>query len=328
MAGRKSPTKIWQWWITVFLVGGVISIPATDARAVDFPKKPITLICLYGPGSGADIMIRPVAELLSKRLGQRVIVMNKPGGAGTLGITELSKAAPDGYTIGMLNFSPMAITPHLLKVGFKLDDFEYFGAFGEWVNGLYCSGKRPWKDVKDVIAYARANPGKLRHGWSSHNNALPMVFIAEKENLDVRFIPTSGGGESESFLLGGHTDTDCRQALVLKSFTDEQIRFLHPCTNPRWDIWGRPDRPTLPEMGYNYDIRSYIGLGGPKGLPAEIKQALIDSVRKVCNDQEIKDMVFKSGLLPVWIEGPDFKKVIQEGYNRVGPAVKKLEKKK
>ncbi len=311
--------------VALFIGALAISLPSS-ASAADFPKKPITLICIYDPGSSADLLVRPLADIMEKELKQRVIVVNKVGGAGTLGITELSRNTPDGYTIGMLTFSPMSITPHLMKVGFQLDDFDYFGAFGEWVYGLYCTGKHPWKDVKDVVAYAKANPGKLKHGWASHANAMPMLLLAEYEKLDVKFIPTAGGGESEAFLAGGHTDTDCRHPSVVKAFKEDQIRFLHPCGNRRWDLWQRADRPTLMEMGYNINVRSFIGLGAPKGVPAEIKKMLMDAYRKASNDQKTKDNVLKLGLLPTWIEGPEYEKLIKDGYKMMGPAVQKLKK--
>jgi len=326
MLKRSRFARFMAMTVVAFWVSWIMGGDPTCAKAADFPKKPINLICIYDAGSSADLMVRPLADILYKELGQRVIVSNKVGGAGTLGITELSKAEPDGYTIGMLTFSPMAITPHLMKVGFKMDDFDYFGAFGEWVYGLYCAAKWPWKDAKELVAYAKANPGKLKHGWASHANALPMLLLAEAEKLDIKFIPTSGGGESETFLAGGHTDTDCRHPSVLKTFTENQIRFLHPCGNARWKEWGRPDRPTLMEMGYNIDVRSFIGLGAPKGLPADVKRVLIDAFRKASNDQRTKDNVFKIGLHPTWIEGAEFEKMIKDGFKVMGPAVQKLKK--
>ena len=326
MLKRSRFARFMAMTVMAFWVSWIMGGDPICAKAADFPKKPITLICIYDAGSSADLMVRPMAEILSKELGQRVIVSNKVGGAGTLGISELAKGEADGYTIGMLTFGPMAISPHLMKVGFKLDDFEYFGAFGEWVYGLYCSAKHPWKDVKEVVAYAKANPGKLKHGWASHPNALPMLLLADKEKLDVKFIPTSGGGESEAFLAGGHTDTDCRHPSVLKSFAENQIRFLNPCGDKRWEPWGRADRPTLLESGYDINVRSFIGLGAPKGLPAEVKKALNDAVRKASNDQRVKDNVFKIGLYPTWIEGPEYEKLIKDGHKIMGPAVSKLKK--
>ena len=323
MNGKKQMKCV--GWAASLLCGVCILLGnLPNAKAGDFPNKPINFICIYDAGSSADLMVRPLAEILSKELGQRVIVSNKVGGAGTLGTAELARAKPDGYTIGLVTFSPMAITPHLMKVGFELDDFEYFGAFGEWVYGLYSSAKWPWKDVKELVAYAKANPGKLKHGWASHANALPMLLLAEAENLDIKFIPTSGGAESEAFLAGGHTDMDCRHPNVLKTFPETQVRFLHPCGNKRWDAWDRPDRPTLMEMGYNIDVRSFIGLGAPKGLPADVKKILVDAFRKASNDQRTKDNVFKIGLLPTWIEGPEYEKLIKDGYKIMGPAVQKL----
>jgi tripartite-type tricarboxylate transporter receptor subunit TctC len=311
----------------VLFAGFLLTIcPSVAGAAANFPKKPINLICIYDAGSTSDIIIRSLADLLSKELGQRVIVLNKVGGTGTLGTAELTRAEPDGYTIGMVTFGPLAISPHLMKVGYKLDDFDYFGAFSEYVYGLVCSAKRPWKDVKDVVAYARANPGKLKHGWASHPNALPMLMLAEKEKLDVKFVPTTGGSESETLLAGGHIDTDCRHPSILKTFTEDQIRFLHPCGNKRWEIFGRPDRPTLMEMGYDIDVRSFMGLGAPKGLPAEARKILVDAYRKVSNDQRAKDMVLRIGLSPTWIEGPDYEKLIRNGYKIMGPAVEKLKK--
>jgi tripartite-type tricarboxylate transporter receptor subunit TctC len=297
-----------------------------DGEAADFPKKPVTLICIYDAGSTSDVIIRPFADLMSQELGQKVIVVNRVGGVGTLGVTELAKAAPDGYTVGMVTYSTLAVAPHLMKVGYKSADFEYFGSFGEYVYGLVCSAKRPWKDVKEVIAYARANPGKLKHGWASHMNALPMILLAEKEKLDVKYIPTTGGSESEAFLAGGHTDTDCRHPVVVKTFTEDQIRFLHPCGDRRWDLWGRADRPTLMELGYDIDVRSFIGLGAPKGLPPDVYKVLLDAIRKVSNDKRTKDNLFKTGFYPNWIEGKEYDRFIQKGYDLMGPIVKKLKK--
>jgi hypothetical protein len=99
--------------LVAFFVAWLAMGHPTPAPAADFPKKPITLICIYDPGGTADLMVRPIADIVYKELGQRVVVVNKVGGAGTLGITELSKAQPDGYTIGMLTYGPMAISPHL-----------------------------------------------------------------------------------------------------------------------------------------------------------------------------------------------------------------------
>lgn len=313
--------------ISVALLTG--SLPAfwpSAAGAANFPQKPVTLICIYDAGSTSDIIIRSLADSLSKELGQRVIVVNKVGGTGTLGTAELTRVTPDGYTIGMVTFGPMAISPHLMKVAYKLDDFDYFGAFSEYVYGLVSSAKRPWKDVKEIIAYAKANPGKLRHGWASHPNALPMLMLAEKEKLDVKFVPTTGGAESETLLAGGHIDTDCRHPSILKTFTEDQIRFLNACGNKRWDLFGRPDRPTLMELGYDIDVRSFMGLGAPKGIPADARKVLVDAYRKVSNDQKTKDMVLKIGLAPTWIDGPDYEKLIRDGYKMMGPAVQKLKK--
>jgi tripartite-type tricarboxylate transporter receptor subunit TctC len=326
MLVTKGFGKILTMISLALLTGSLLAFCPSVAGAANFPQKPVTLICIYDAGSTSDIIIRSLADSLSKELGQRVIVVNKVGGTGTLGLAELTRVTPDGYTIGMVTFGPLAISPHLMKVAYKLDDFDYFGAFSEYVYGLVSSAKRPWKDVKEIIAYAKANPGKLRHGWASHPNALPMLMLAEKENLDVKFVPTTGGAESETLLAGGHIDTDCRHPSILKTFTEDQIRFLNACGNKRWDLFGRPDRPTLMELGYDIDVRSFMGLGAPKGIPAEARKVLVDAYRKVSNDQKTKDMVLKIGLAPTWIDGPDYEKLIRDGYKLMGPAVQKLKK--
>jgi tripartite-type tricarboxylate transporter receptor subunit TctC len=326
MLRNKGVGKVLTLISLVLLTGSLLAFCPSAEGAPNFPKKPVTLICIYDAGSTSDMIIRPLADMLSKELGQRVIVVNKVGGTGTLGMAEIARVEPDGYTIGMVTFGPLAISPHLMKVAYKLDDFDYFGAFSEYVYGLVCSAKRPWKDVKDVVAYAKANPGKLRHGWASHPNALPMLMLAEKEKLDIKFVPTTGGAESETLLAGGHIDTDCRHPSILKTFTEDQIRFLNACGDKRWDLFGRPDRPTLIEAGYDIDVRSFMGLGAPKGIPAEARKVLVDAYRKVSNDQKTKDMVLKVGLAPTWIDGPEYEKLIRDGYKLMGPAVQKLKK--
>lgn len=292
---------------TLSLVG--FAVPAQ----AEFPEGPIEFIVNYAAGSGTDMLARPIANALAEELGVPVNVVNRAGAAGTIGHSVLKDAAPDGYTIGMITFTPMALAPHLIDVDYTPDDFSYFGALGEWLYGIYVCAGRDWQDISDVVAYARENPGQLRHAFASHANALPMLYLAEAEELDVILLPTDGGGESESMCAGGHVDTIARHPNILQRFEESEIRFLHPAGSSPWDAWDAGDRPSLLELGYDIDVASWAGIGAPAGLPEDVYSTLNEAIARVAEREDVRGNTFASGLLPIYMPGDEYERFIRDG---------------
>lgn len=304
---------------------GLVVAGAAAPSLADFPQRPIEFIVNYAAGSGTDMLARPFAQALSDELGVPVNVVNRAGAAGTIGHSVLKDAAPDGYTIGMITFTPMALTPHLIEVDYTPDDFSYFAAIGEWLYGIYVCSGRDWADIGEVVAWARENPGQLRHAYASHANLLPMLYLAEAEELDVVFLPTDGGGESESMCAGGHIDTIARHPNILERFEESEIRFIHPAGSSSWDAWGAGDRPSLLDLGYDIDVASWAGIGAPAGLPEDVHQILYDAIARVAEREDVQANTFAAGLLPINMPGAEYERFIRDGLEEFRAVLEKFD---
>jgi tripartite-type tricarboxylate transporter receptor subunit TctC len=258
---------------------------ATAAQAQEFPTKPITLICPWPAGGGTDIHLRKLAELASKRLGQNVIVENKPGGAGMIGPSTMAKTAkPDGYTISQLAITAFRL-PHMQKVEWDpLNDFTYIVGLAGYTFGIVVKADSPFKTFNDLIEYAKTNPGKLSYatpgtGTSLH---LAMAEIGAKAGVEFLHIPFKGQAEGMQALLGGHVmvqvdstgwarQVDAGQARLLATLGDRRTRW---------------NAPTVKELGIDTVSNSPYGLVGPKGMSPQVVKALHDAFKSASDDPE------------------------------------------
>ena len=135
----------------------------SETSTVSFPEKPITIIVNYGPGGATDLAARLIAEKVEGTLGQPITVVNKAGGRGTVGLTELMNAPNDGYTLGTAPLGALVITPLTLDVAFTLDSFDYIAGFGQYMYGIATRKESPYESMEDLIEAARANPGRITY---------------------------------------------------------------------------------------------------------------------------------------------------------------------
>jgi len=246
---------------TLALATAACLLPFT-ATAGSYPDKPITLICPYSAGGGGDTASRIIAKLAGDMMGVKIIVENKTGGGATIGIGAVAKAKPDGYTIGFISTSPITIRPHMMKAPYKpLEDLSYISQFVSSSQPLVVRADSSYKTLADVIAYARANPGKLR--WStSVQRGGPHVAVEamfKQEGVKATFVPFKGGSKVLAALLGKTIDV----AMISegsKATTDGQTRILAEGTPTRNPV--NPQAPTLTEAGYPIAPAIFFGPAG------------------------------------------------------------------
>lgn len=257
----------------------------------DFPSKPITLIVQFAPGTSTDIIARKLAEEVSKTLGQPIVVVNKAGGGGTVGVAEMLRAQPDGYTIGCVNMPVLAIMPHMKEVPYDpLKDIAHICVVQPYEYGLYVKADAPWKNIKDLVAAMKQKPGE--YVFSSPGvgttNHLIMARIAKQENFPLKHVPYKGDGELIPAMLGGHVHAAIGSpSAIVPQVKAEKLKLLVVTSKDRWAYL--PEVPTLLESGFTYYQSSFFSLGAPANTPEPVRKKLEDAFRKALQDPAIKE---------------------------------------
>ena len=315
--------------IGLFLVScfAVWAVNRPCMGATEFPAKAIELWVGYGAGGSTDIPARALADAASKILGQPVVIINKPGGGSSVMLGELKTRKPDGYTIGVLS-SGGVLSAHLRKVPYHpVNDFDPILQYSVYQYGLVVKADAPWKTLKDLIAYAQANPNKVKYSTAGAGTPQHLVTIQLGEAAKVKWthIPFGSGNEAVTALLGGHVDF-CPQTTEWKAQVDAgRLRLLAILMDKRMDSY--PDVPTLVELGYNIVAPSVIGIVGPKGLPKERVKILHDAFYKGLQDSGFKNSLKQFDLPLVYRNPEDFRKFLTELYESTGKLCQKIEQK-
>ena len=263
---------------------------ATAHAADTFPTRAITLIVPWPAGGSTDTHLRKLSELASRHLGQPVIVENKPGGGGMLGPGVMAKnAAPDGYTISQLHVGAFR-QPYLQKVDWDpLRDFTYIIGVSGYTFGMAVKADSPFKSLDDVIAYARANPGKMSYG-STGTGTSPHLLVeqlAAKAGVEFLHVPFKGNADSTQALMGGHVMVQS-DATGWGKFVDQGAFRLLVTFGEQRTRWGAP---TAKELGYDVVSYSPYGIVGPKGMDPKVVKILHDAFKKAIDDPENAKML-------------------------------------
>jgi len=263
----------------------VLTLAAGNAAADGYPSRPITLICPWPAGGSTDTHLRKLAELASRHLGQPVIVENKPGAGGMLGPAGMAlNAAPDGYTISQLTINAVR-QPHLQKVDYDpLKDFTYIIGVSGYTFGVVVKSDSSFKTLDDLVAYAKANPGKLSYGSTGIGTSphLLMEDLASKAGIQLLHVPFKGNADSTQALLGGHVMVQSDSTGWGKFVDAGTFRLLVTFGEQRT----RWNAPTAKELGYDVVSYSPYGIAGPKGMDPKIVKILHDAFKKAMDEPE------------------------------------------
>jgi len=255
------------------------------ALAQDFPNKPVTLIVPWPAGGSTDLAMRALAEATQKYLGQAIVIDNKPGGGGTLGPGNMAQTArPDGYTLSQAPLGLYRI-PHMQKVAFDPQkDFSYILNLTGYTFGFVVRADAPWKTFRELLDFAKANPGKVNYGSTGTGTSphLIMEMIGSKEGIDWTHVPFKGNADGTAALLGGHI-MGMSDATGWGPHVDAgRFRLLVTFGASRTKRW--PMVPTAKELGLGIVANSPYGLVGPKGMDPRVVKILHDAFKKGLED--------------------------------------------
>ena len=302
-----------------FLAATLVALmaPFGFAFAQSYPDKPVSLIIQFAPGTTTDLIGRRFGELLAKELGTTVVALNRAGAGGAVGVGELARAAPDGYTIGLVNMPAIAILPHLQKLAYDpLADFHHIAVLGPYEYGIYVAAQVPWQTWEDVAAHAKANPGRVSYGTpgAGTTNHLMMARLGRDLGIDWVHVPFKGDSEIIPNLLGGHLTLGVGSpGAIVPQVKSGKLRLLLVTSRDRWrDL---PAVPTIQEKGVKYFQASFLSLAAPAKVPEAVKLRLDAAARKVLTDPAVvAEMREKLSTNVVYESGAAYAGFVREQY--------------
>ena len=283
------------------LIGLSLAMMAMTAVAQPYPNKPIRMVVPYPPGGGTDALGRIMAERLSDRLGQPVVVANVPGGSGTIGSDTVRRAEPDGYTL-LFNASLFLLGKNVVKSTpyDPLEDFTALGRVGQAPLLLIASSKVEATTLADLVKAVKANPGGFNMAVSSmgaagHLGTLEFMRLA---GVNLQLVPYKGTAPALADVMGGSVQLMVDSATVLLPQTKGgRVRGLAITGNTRSSV--NPDIPTTAEAGMpGLSIASWYGVWGPKGLPPAVTNRLATAIAEAVRQPEFQTRIDAAGILP------------------------------
>ena len=287
---------------TLIALCSVVATPALSQPAAPFPAKPMRLVVPFPPGSVTDIASRIVAQKLGGRLGQQVVVENRVGASGGIGVEVVAKAAPDGYTMGLITASTHGLAPAL---GAKLPydtvrDFKPVSMIGEAPYVLVIHPGIPAKTVSELVAHARTKPGHLNYGSAGTASIghLAAALLALRTSIDITHVPYKSTAQSAVDIIAGRLDMQIATvAPTLSSIRDGKMRAL--ATTGKRRMAALPEVPTMIESGVkDYAVALWMAFAAPAATPDAIVQRLNSEMTASLNDAETAEALRKQGLEP------------------------------
>ncbi len=275
----------------------LISLACAPTLAQSFPSKPIQIVVPLAPGGGTDLLARVLADKLREKLGQPVTVENRSGAAGNIGADHVFKAAPDGHTLLFTQPAPLVVNQALYeKLPFEPERFVPVALVSEQDIMLAANPKLPAGNLQELVAYAKANPGKLNFGSSGAGSAphLAAELFSAMAGIKMVHVPYKGSGESQRATLAGDVDlTFFAFSTALRHAKAGKLKALGvggTKRNPQ-----APDVPSISEVLPGYSAASWTALVAPPGTPAPVVQALSSSVREIVKLPEVQKRLSDQG---------------------------------
>jgi tripartite-type tricarboxylate transporter receptor subunit TctC len=300
------------------LVVGLAAIAAVAASSIaqaqQYPDKPITLIVPWSAGGSTDQTARVLAKAAEAYLGQPIIVVNRPGASTTIGMGELAKAKPDGYTIGTLSSTAYLVSLQGRQLPFDpIQDFSYISYYGDNLIGIAVLQDSPYKKLSDLLDFAKANPGKLKFGTAGVGTTQHLTIEALQRDSKAKFVhvPQQGSAASAPALLGSHVDFIMETSVWAPFIESKQMRLLAVSAVQRSEVY--PDVPTFTELGFK-SLRSVQAIIAPKDLPEPIRAKLENAFRKALTDKAFQDTMKKLAMQIVDLPGAEVKKLVEGEY--------------
>jgi len=313
-----------------FLAGAALaaalSTAALPCAAQAYPAKPILMLMPLQAGSAVDVMIRIVAQKMSENMGQQIVVENQPGAAGSIGAERVKRAAPDGYTVGVLNDSILTMIPNIRQVAYDpVKDFVPVGVVAAITWVMVVNNDLPAKTVPEFVALAKSRPGKL--DYSSGGNGSPQHVAMEAfkaaTGIDLVHIPYRGATQAAVDVMSGRVQAHFSAVSIVRPYiTDGRMRALGVPGAARSPLL--PEVPTMAEAGVpGFEWRTWASFVVPLGTPGTIVERLNAELVKAVNSPDVREKLIAQGLEPIGSAPATVTQWTQDGLKRMRDIVQR-----
>jgi tripartite-type tricarboxylate transporter receptor subunit TctC len=291
----------------------IAALLLSSSALAKYPDHAIKMIVPFPPGGVTDTVARPIADAMSRNLGQPVVVENKVGAGGAIGAGEAARAKPDGYTI-MLMLSSISILPEADKIlgrkaAYETSQFKPIARITADPTVLVVRADSPWKTAREFVDAAKKEPGKINYGSSGIYGSMhvPMAMLENSAGIKLTHVPYTGAGPAVAALLGG-------QVQAISSGPSSVVQHIKAGTLRALAHWGDtplatlPDVPSLQSLGYDAKFVQWSGIFVPADVPADVIKTLRESAKSVANDPDIQAKVLAAGSPVEYMDAPEFQK--------------------
>jgi tripartite-type tricarboxylate transporter receptor subunit TctC len=310
--------------VNSFICGLLLVLIPYSSFAQDYPTKPVNLIVTFAPGGTLDVSTRILATKAEKFLGQPLVVSNVGGGAGSVALAQVATKKPDGYDITSCTSTGLIRIPQLRGVPYGPEDFIPVMHFASVQSGVVVKSDSSYKTFKDLIEFARKNPGKVTYATSGAGSPMHMAmeFVAIKEGIKWTHVPQTGGAPGLTAVLGGHVTAMSDSTEWLPHVKEGSLRLL--VTHGEKRMKNFPDVPTLRDLGYDFINETVFMIAAPKGTPAPVIKKLDESLHKAMDDPQFIETISTIAFDVSYRNSADTKKYLDDAYIRFGEMIKNL----
>ncbi|MBX2836181.1 MAG: tripartite tricarboxylate transporter substrate binding protein [Gammaproteobacteria bacterium] len=281
----------------IFSIGAGLLLVALVplVNAADYPSRPITFLTMTQPGAQIDRLTRGLSQRMSEALGQPINVKNVTGSHGTVMATELSRAKPDGYAIGVTSLTAYTYAPHHAKLTYKMEDFDFLTLVALNSSGFISKSDKPWNTLKEAFEYHKENDKAMVAMFHGADDRDAITRIAEKEGVKLSLIPSKGGPSVIKAVTGGHADVGYVGAILYKHVEAGTIKLIAAALGDR--LPPIPDVPTLREQGYDEQVEMIVALVAPKGIDPDAKSKLLEVANELAASDETQEFITENLLM-------------------------------
>jgi tripartite-type tricarboxylate transporter receptor subunit TctC len=331
MYGAAALRAIRWLYVLPMLLASFFSFSDETRAQEKYPNRPITIVAPFPPGGVADLTARPVAAAMEKVLKNPVVVVNKTGAAGAVGMSFVANSKPDGYTL-LMALSSISIIPEADKLfdrkpAYTMDQLLPIALISADPTIFVVNASRPWKTVKEFVDEAKKRPGEISFSSSGVYGTLHMAteMLSHAAGINLKHVPYSGAGPALTAILGGHVDTLASgPAVVIPHIKAGKLRPLAGWGAKRVDAL--PDVATFKELGYDIEFYIWAGLFAPRGTPASVMKSVREAVKQAVNTAEFKSAMEKIATPIAYLDAPEFQKFWDKDAKMLADAIKRVGK--
>jgi tripartite-type tricarboxylate transporter receptor subunit TctC len=309
----------------------IFGMTAESSAQEKYPDRPITIVAPFPPGGVADLTARPVAAALEKVLKNPVVVVNKTGAAGAVGMSFVANSKPDGYNL-LMALSSISIIPEADKLfdrkpAYTMDQLIPIALVSADPTIFVVNASRPWKNLKEFVDDAKKRPGDISYSSSGVYGTLHMAMemLTHGASINLKHVPYAGAGPALTALLGGHVDTLASgPAVVIPQIKAGKIRPLAGWGAKR--VAALPDVATFKELGYNIEFYIWAGLFAPRGTSPAVMKTIRESVKQAVDTAEFKAAMEKLQTPIAYLDAPEFQKFWDKDAKMLTDAIKRIGK--